>query len=97
MANTAVITGGGSGLGEACARKLATTGAETWILDMNAEAADSVAESIVVSCDKCTRVNRRLTFVCVVARQGDDARAVHRDTTGIRASAGVEQRCHFRR
>jgi NAD(P)-dependent dehydrogenase (short-subunit alcohol dehydrogenase family) len=46
MPKSAIITGGGSGLGEACARKLATHGAEVWLLDQNVEAAEQVAESI---------------------------------------------------
>ncbi|MEP1208641.1 MAG: SDR family oxidoreductase [Rhizobiaceae bacterium] len=46
MSEIAVITGGGSGLGEACALKLAGRGARVWILDVNIDAAGNVAEII---------------------------------------------------
>lgn len=46
MGGIAVVTGGGSGLGAACARKLAAGGADVWLLDQNIEAAEAVAESI---------------------------------------------------
>ena len=49
MGEIAVITGGGSGLGEACARKLAKGGATTWLLDLNITGAEEVAESIRAS------------------------------------------------
>lgn len=42
----AVVTGGGSGLGEATARNLAAAGAKVTILDMNLEAASKVAAEI---------------------------------------------------
>ena len=46
MTRTAVITGGASGLGEACARRFAADGARVWILDANAARAAEVAEDI---------------------------------------------------
>ncbi|MGI9373950.1 MAG: SDR family NAD(P)-dependent oxidoreductase [Hyphomicrobiales bacterium] len=46
MSEIAVITGGGSGLGEACALKLAERGAQVWVLDQNIDAAGVVAETI---------------------------------------------------
>lgn len=46
MGEIAVVTGGGSGIGEACARKLANDGASIWILDVNISVADQVVESI---------------------------------------------------
>jgi len=42
----AVISGGASGLGEACARKLAAAGAKVAIFDLNAERGEAVAKSI---------------------------------------------------
>jgi NAD(P)-dependent dehydrogenase (short-subunit alcohol dehydrogenase family) len=42
----AIVTGGGSGLGEATAIKLAKGGAKVAVLDLNADAADAVAERI---------------------------------------------------
>ena len=49
MSEIAVITGGGSGLGEACALKLAERGAQVWILDLNIDAARVVAETITAA------------------------------------------------
>ncbi len=46
MNEIAVVTGGGSGIGQACAQRLAGRGAEVWILDLNIEAAETVAELI---------------------------------------------------
>ena len=46
MSGIAVITGGGSGLGAACAGKLASQGADVWLLDQNISGAQSVAEQI---------------------------------------------------
>lgn len=49
MGEVAIISGGGSGLGEACARKLADCGAEVWLLDQNIGAAEMVAENVRAS------------------------------------------------
>ena len=46
MAKSAIITGGASGLGEACARRLAHDGAHVWVLDADAARAETVASSI---------------------------------------------------
>ncbi|MFI0847297.1 3-hydroxyacyl-CoA dehydrogenase [Mesorhizobium sp. IMUNJ 23232] len=51
---TALVTGGGSGLGEATARALAAKGAWVAVLDIDLERADTVAHEIggfAVSCD----------------------------------------------
>jgi len=51
---TAIVTGGGSGLGEATARALAAKGARVAILDIGLERAEAVAKSIggfAASCD----------------------------------------------
>jgi NAD(P)-dependent dehydrogenase (short-subunit alcohol dehydrogenase family) len=42
----ALITGGASGLGEACARRLAAAGADVTILDRNAEGANALAQEL---------------------------------------------------
>lgn len=43
---TAIVTGGGSGLGEATARMLAKLGANVGVMDLNADAAARVADDI---------------------------------------------------
>lgn len=43
---TAVVTGGASGIGLACARRLSGAGAEVTVLDLDAEAANAVAAEI---------------------------------------------------
>lgn len=51
---TALVTGGGSGLGEATARALATAGAKVAILDIGMERAEKVASDIggvAIKCD----------------------------------------------
>ena len=42
----ALVTGAGSGIGAACARRLAAAGAEVLVLDLSAESAGRVAEEI---------------------------------------------------
>ena len=49
MQKSAVVTGGASGLGEACARRLAADGALVLILDADAARAASVAAAIAAT------------------------------------------------
>lgn len=43
---TAIVTGGASGLGEACARNLAASGARVCLFDLNAERGEAVAAEL---------------------------------------------------
>jgi NAD(P)-dependent dehydrogenase (short-subunit alcohol dehydrogenase family) len=47
--NVAVVTGGGSGIGEACARRLASDGFAVAVVDINMDGATRVAEDIASS------------------------------------------------
>ena len=49
---SALVTGGGSGLGEASARELARLGAKVAVLDLNLENAQKVATLLGDSCQK---------------------------------------------
>ena len=46
LEKTAIVTGGGSGIGEAISIQFAEEGARVAVLDLNASAAERVAESI---------------------------------------------------
>ena len=52
----AVVTGGGSGIGKACAEQLAREGATVVIADQNAESAQSVASAIAIPANAATAV-----------------------------------------
>jgi len=52
----AIVTGGGSGIGEACARELAARGAKVVIADFNLPAAERVAGALAGSDRKAAAV-----------------------------------------
>ena len=91
---SAIVTGGGSGLGQATAEKLAAEGAKVAVLDINLEAAQSVAEKIggvAIHCDisdeqsaieafaKVAEANGRARILANVAGIGGAARIVRRE------------------
>jgi NAD(P)-dependent dehydrogenase (short-subunit alcohol dehydrogenase family) len=69
-ARTAVITGGGSGIGAACAARLAAEGAVVAVVDRHPEAAQAVAAAIAA------RGGRAAALCCDVTDDGDVARMV---------------------
>src|SRR5262245_46729808 len=69
----AIVTGGGSGLGEASARALASRGARVAILDLSQERASAVAGSIggeAFACDVSSAESAEKALAQVAARLG---------------------------
>jgi NAD(P)-dependent dehydrogenase (short-subunit alcohol dehydrogenase family) len=75
---TAVITGGGSGIGRSIAQRFAASGASVQILDLDGKAAEGVAGEIQSAAQQFSPENRRgaaAGFACDVTKQ-DDVRVV---------------------
>jgi NAD(P)-dependent dehydrogenase (short-subunit alcohol dehydrogenase family) len=75
---SAIVTGGGSGLGAATARELRRRGARVAVLDINAEAAAAVAQEIdglAVTCD-ITRADSVEAALALAAERNGPARLV---------------------
>ena len=72
--HTAIVTGGGSGLGEATARALAAGGARVAILDIGMERADSVAAAIggvAIRCDVSSAESGEAAVAEAASRLGE--------------------------
>src|SRR5690554_2700613 len=70
---SALVTGGGSGLGEASARAMAAAGARVAILDFNIEAAEAVAQEIggmAVKCDVASAESAEAAVAEAAGSQG---------------------------
>lgn len=70
----AIVTGGGSGLGEATARALAANGAKVAVLDVGMERADKVAANIggiAVRCDVSSADNAEAAIADVASKLGE--------------------------
>jgi NAD(P)-dependent dehydrogenase (short-subunit alcohol dehydrogenase family) len=70
---SALVTGGGSGLGEAVARELARLGAKVAVLDVNAAGAQRVADSIdgiASTCDICDTASVNAALDAAAAAHG---------------------------
>lgn len=70
----AIVTGGGSGLGEATARALASAGAKVAILDVGMERAEKVAAEIggiAVKCDVSSAESAEAAIAEVASRLGE--------------------------
>jgi NAD(P)-dependent dehydrogenase (short-subunit alcohol dehydrogenase family) len=87
----AIVTGGGSGLGEAVARELARHGAKVAILDVNAEGAARVAADIAEECGP----GRALGLACDITDSAsvttalDAAAAAHGEARIVMNIAGI--------
>ena len=70
----AIVTGGGSGLGEATARALAAKGAKVALFDIGMERAENVASEIggiAVKCDVSSEESAKAAFATVAEKLGD--------------------------
>ncbi len=70
----AIVTGGGSGLGEATARALAAKGVKVAIFDVNIAGAEAVAKDlggIAVKCDVSSAESAEAAFATVAEKLGD--------------------------
>jgi NAD(P)-dependent dehydrogenase (short-subunit alcohol dehydrogenase family) len=71
--HAALVTGGGSGLGQATAKMLAAAGARVAILDFNAEAANAVADAIdglALTCDVSDATSVEAALSTATAKHG---------------------------
>ncbi len=69
----ALVTGGGSGLGEATARELARLGAKVAVLDLNMDNAERVAKDIggiAVSCNVADEASMQAAIDTAAAAHG---------------------------
>ena len=74
---TAVITGAGSGIGRAIARRFAASGAAVVVLDLNAKSAEAVVAEIAAaggiavafSCDVTSQTNVKAVFEQITAKR----------------------------
>ena len=91
----AIVTGGASGLGEATARALAALGAKVAIFDMNAEAAEAVANDIGGSfarVDVSDEASVDAGFAAVRARHGQERILVNKTAGRSRTDGSIQ---HF--
>ena len=78
---TALVTGAGSGIGEAIARGLAASGAKVLVQDLNREAAASVAEAIAAA--RAAVTGSELWAACATVDGGSERRS----------AGGATERC----
>ncbi|SDC82791.1 3-hydroxybutyrate dehydrogenase [Cupriavidus sp. YR651] len=86
----ALVTGAASGIGEQCARQLASEGAAVVIADLNLEAARKVAESIVADGGKAIAVAMDVTSEDAVNAGIDEAVATLGGLDVLVSNAGIQ-------
>jgi NAD(P)-dependent dehydrogenase (short-subunit alcohol dehydrogenase family) len=79
---TALVTGGGGGIGRATALRLARDGGSVAVADIRLEAAQAVAEEI-------ERSGRRATAICVDVTDAGSAERMVRDAIAAHGSVDV--------
>ena len=93
----AVVTGGGSGLGEATARALAAKGAQVALFDVAIEKAEAVARDIggiAVKCDVSSEVDAEAAFAEVASKLGDARILVNCAGIGLAARTTNKEGAH---
>ena len=86
---TALVTGAGSGIGEAIAHTLAGAGATTYVADRDASNGGRVAEAIRAQGHKASFVEMDVTDESAIARVADDIAAHHEALDILVNNAGV--------
>ena len=77
---TAIVTGGASGLGRACAELLASKGARVGVIDLNEAGAQEVARAVggvAAACDVADAASGQAAVEVIVARLGAPRVLVH--------------------
>lgn len=89
MSPIALVTGGGSGIGAACARRLAADGHLVWVADLDAAAAVLVAKEITESGGRAEGRELDVASPDSVAAVVEDCLALHRRLDVTVNCAGV--------
>src|SRR5690606_28870651 len=93
----AVVTGGGSGLGEATARALAAKGAKVALFDVAFDKAEAVARDIgglAVKCDVSSEADAEAAFAEVGSKLGDARILVNCAGIGVAARTTSKEGAH---
>jgi 2-hydroxycyclohexanecarboxyl-CoA dehydrogenase len=90
MSRVAVVTGGGSGMGQAICRQLAEQGHRVAVLDINADAAAAVAQEVVASGGTAHAVPVDVSDRTAIEAAFDDVRSSLGPVEILVTSAGIE-------
>jgi len=86
---TAVVTGGGSGIGEACARRFAKDGFDIAIVDQSAEGAERVGNDLRAAGAKVGVYVGDVSDLAMMTAFAEQSEADLGPTTALVTSAGI--------